>query len=545
MLNHRRSLTNNGGRKTPGQGSRSKPVKRNRFGRGLLFQPREPSQHEKLLARCSEYLEVHCREVLAVGSGFRTEQRTEDLFLTYSNLFSPRNVRHAREAADAFSGMPSKKFPERFDRLAWFLLEGLVSRKLAAHDDRIATAVCQAAINLDGKKLPCASLTVRLSQERDPAKREKLWSAYVALVEEVLNPLLIERNKYFHKTLRRAGYETEALFCQGRQQVDYGRLLEALNPVAAATDAVYADATAKLIRRRLQLRFPGLSRAHEAYLLSLREFDRSFPAGQLRTVCQETCCGLGLDLGQTSSIRVDTEDRPTKDPVAFCVSIDPPREIHLVTRPRGGAEDYASFLHEAGHAWFYACMSPKLPFEFRCLERSLALSETYAFLLEGLLQNEGWLTAVLGLDDATASEVARRQKLADLYLLRRFIGKLEYELEFRKSPLDNWRNRFNYHHILSRRTGVDYDDALYLLDMDRGFYTADYLRAWLAEAQMREHLETRFGRTWFRTPAAGQFLRELWSQGESWECEEMVSDALRCRAWDSAPLLRRFTGLGG
>ncbi|MFA6603913.1 MAG: hypothetical protein WCT10_03685 [Patescibacteria group bacterium] len=524
-----------------GRNSKSKPAKRG----SLAFQPHEPSQHEKTLEDCANYLYDLGLENLAIGSGRKTEQQTVAIFQAYANLFAPRNIRQTREASESFSRMPAKKFPERFDRLAWFLLEGLIGRHLAPCDDAAATAIRGAMINVNGAKTPLPDLQRRLSQERSADKREQLWSAYVRCVEEKLNPLLVDRNNRFHRTLARHGFATELQFYSGRKRVSYDDLLAIAKTVSEKTQDVYDEGMSRLVRRqRSGRKFPGLSRAHESYLLANREFDRIFPARRLLAAARETFRGLGLDL-DGSDIKLELETGPASDDGILCVACNAPAEIRLFLKPRGGAADYAALLHEAGQAWFSASMDPRLPFEFRNLGRSRALAETCAFLLESLLQNEEWLAAVLGLDAAAAAEVAGRRKLADLYQLRRHIGQFAYAMELQKSPLDNWRNQFNYHHLLSSQTGLNHDGELYLLDLDRGFGSADRLRARLAAAQLREHLELRYGQTWFRSSDASRFLRDLWSKGESWECEEMIETALNRQAWDPDPLLRRFAGLRG
>jgi hypothetical protein len=52
------------------------------------------------------------------------------------------------------------------------------------------------------------------------------------------------------------------------------------------------------------------------------------------------------------------------------------------------------------------------------------------------------------------------------------------------------------------------------------------LRAWALEAMWRRSLRERFGDTWFARREAGQWLRELWAQGQRLPAEELVSEAL-------------------
>ena len=59
--------------------------------------------------------------------------------------------------------------------------------------------------------------------------------------------------------------------------------------------------------------------------------------------------------------------------------------------------------------------------------------------------------------------------------------------------------------------------------MDSGFYSADYLRAWIGAAQLKDCLTSRFGKEWFLNRKAGTFLRNLFSKGLQDELEEVVA----------------------
>ena len=72
--------------------------------------------------------------------------------------------------------------------------------------------------------------------------------------------------------------------------------------------------------------------------------------------------------------------------------------------------------------------------------------------------------------------------------------------------------------------------------MDAGFYSADYLRAWIRSAQLRRHLIDTVGEDWWRNPATGELLAELFRQGTKLSSEE-VALRLGYDPLDTAPLL--------
>ena len=81
--------------------------------------------------------------------------------------------------------------------------------------------------------------------------------------------------------------------------------------------------------------------------------------------------------------------------------------------------------------------------------------------------------------------------------MRRYAGKLAYEIELHSgTALESLPDRYAEH--LSAAVGVPYPRGDYLEDVDGGFYCTCYLRAWAFEAQLRDHLKSRFGSDWFR-----------------------------------------------
>jgi hypothetical protein len=72
--------------------------------------------------------------------------------------------------------------------------------------------------------------------------------------------------------------------------------------------------------------------------------------------------------------------------------------------------------------------------------------------------------------------------------------------------------------------------------MDAGFYSADYLRAWIRSAQLRAYLVGEFGEDWWRSAATGDFLRELFREGTKPTSEE-IAGRLGFEPLDTGPLV--------
>ena len=238
----------------------------------------------------------------------------------------------------------------------------------------------------------------------------------------------------------------------------------------------------------------------------------------------------------TTTIRLDLDDRPQKAPRACVIASDPPRVVHLITRAQGGLHDYQAFLHEAGHALHYASVDPSLPYTFRRISRDHALTEIYSYICEAITREPGWHAQYFDLSDDDARENAEATIFLEALLFRRYTAKLQFELEFWSDFTDAGTTNESYARRLTESTGLRYHADGHLADMDPGFYSADYLRAWIRHAQLRSYLVTEIGEDWWRSRETGEMLRNLFTEGTRPSSEEIAAP-LGSRPYDTAPLI--------
>jgi hypothetical protein len=237
------------------------------------------------------------------------------------------------------------------------------------------------------------------------------------------------------------------------------------------------------------------------------------------------------------NIRLDLDDRPQKNPRACVIPSNPPEVVHLITLAQGGLSDYQAFLHEAGHALHYAGVSPGLPYTFRSISRDHALTEIYSYILEAITREPEWHALHFGLSDAQAEENAEATLFLEALLYRRYTAKLRYELGFWSSfAEEGGRSPRDYATLITDATGVRYDPRNYLSDMDAGFYSADYLRAWIRSAQLAAHLRKEIGADWWRSERTGDLLRSLFAEGTQPTSEE-IAGRLGFDPLDTGPLV--------
>jgi hypothetical protein len=249
-----------------------------------------------------------------------------------------------------------------------------------------------------------------------------------------------------------------------------------------------------------------------------RQFDPLFPQESMLPALTSTLSGLGIDATSQRNLEMDTEARALKTPRAFCAPIRIPEEVKLVTKPIGGPDDYASLLHEAGHAEHFVHVDPGLPFAYKRLGDN-SVTEGYAFLFQYLLLNNDWLRRSLDIEDS--AQYLRLERFRKLWLLRRYASKLIYERKLHTQPEGA---EHEYVSLLGETLGVAISAENYLADTDDAFYCAQYLRAWILEAQLRRFLEDRFGSAWFVARDAGRYLVSLWKRGQELRAEELAQE---------------------
>ena len=474
-----------------------------------------------------------------VYSGLKREQNITEVLKKYARLYNLETVRRIKGAYGAETDPENK---ERLRRVYYYLLEGYIGQKTAPLEDALVSFEASATVEVNGESVPYHNVPVLLAGEHDFERRNRLREASLDVVEET-NPRRLEIVRTSLSTLAdEFGHDSYTNYNAEKKRIDYGLLRSRMEGFLSETEEIYAVRMAQWVKETTGRRLGEIGSHHFSYVSRMPQYDEYFRKDNLLGAYERTLLGIGLDSASQANIHIDTEERATKNPRARCYAPDPPDEIHLLIKPVGGLEDYMAFFHEAGHAQHFGNEDPALDYVERAVSTSNALTEIFSFLLEHLTQNRAWLTGVGGLPEETARGVAYHAELAELFLVRRYAAKLAYELDFYEDPLEDNRNRQLYATTLSDATRFAYAPQNYLNDMDPGYYSADYLRAWITEAMLRRHLEEAYGQDWFTRTEAGELLRGLWATGEKQENED-VARAIGCKPYDTSYLVEHFLGL--
>jgi hypothetical protein len=497
---------------------------------------RTPAEYESQLRR---YLYDRSEEGRAVRVGEKEVSERAEIVARYRDLFS-REQLDALRAAEQEAADDNDR--ERLYRLRKTCEAGVVSAELAEREDALENAILAARVEFKGEELPIRSAQAKLAVLPDYGEREELG--------EAAGDRSAEFNAERLEVLR-AAEELEAEISGepdpvARNEEEKGISLRELEAVLAQASERSTGAYV-LLRERWFERLLGPERAkvpssyHVAYLRRLSPLESTYTKDRAVEVCMDTVKRLGFDLENEPNIRLDLDDRPQKSPRACVIPSDPPSVVHLITRAQGGLHDYQAFLHEAGHALHYAGVDPNLPYTFRNISRDHALTEIYSYIFEAITREPEWHAHYFGLSDEEAARNAEATSFLEAVLFRRYTAKLQFELDFWSRFNEDGGGPGGYEERLTEATGVRYRADAYLADMDGGFYSADYLRAWIRSAQLRDYLVREIGEDWWRTAETGDRLRALFLEGTRPSSEEIAA-RLGYQPLDTAPLLRELSG---
>jgi hypothetical protein len=486
--------------------------------------------------RLEKYLYERSEEWRAVRVGEKEVSEQAEIVRRYADLFSREQLDALRETEEQSSGDER----ELLYRLRKTCESGLISAQLAEREDELENRFLAERVTFRGEEMPLRNAQAKLAVLPGYADREEL-GAIQADASARFNPDRVElmrANEELAADL--SGIEDAIARNEEEKDISLHELSRALHDASREATVSY-----EALRDRWFARLLGDERAdvpssfHTAWMRRLSPLEATYTKDRATEVCLQTLEALGFDLEAQPNIRLDLDDRPQKSPRACVIASDPPKVVHLITRAQGGLHDYQAFLHEAGHALHYAGCDPNLPYVFRRISRDHALTEIYSYIVEAISREPEWHELYFGLTPEQARENAEATTFLEALLYRRYEAKLRYELDFWSRFMVDGGDPDIYERFLTDATGVRYRRDNYLADMDAGFYSADYLRAWIRSAQLRSYLVREVGEDWWRNRATGDLLTELFREGTKPTSEE-IAGRLGFEPLDTKPLLHEI-----
>jgi len=462
-------------------------------------------------------------------AGLKPELQTAAIYARFPTLLSPgtlKDIQARRTAAKDATEAKRLRFLQQ--RLTADFLENAV-RDLT---DREATEEAKREVVVDHHILPFRLSAVKMNNEDDRVLRGAIFSARNKVIDG-MNAARRKRWQMLHALAKDLGFRDYLTCFAELKALDLDRLGTMADTLLARTEKAYAERLGEVLAP-LKVPLRQAEKHDIAYAFRGKAWDPEFKKERAVATLKATLLDLGMDLDAQTNITLDVEERPNKAPRAFCVPAEVPGRVILVMMPQGGHDDYATILHEAGHAEHYAHASARLPFEFKYLGDH-SVTEAMAFVLEYITLSPVWLEEKIGLREV--DDYLRFAYTYKAYFLRRYAAKLRYETQLHSKGLDGMNAA--YKKELEAALRFKHPREHYLVDVDDGLYAAQYLRAWILEAQLSQALREMFGETWFREKEAGRFLRGLWSRGQESTAEELAGQ-LGYPGLDVGPLVSQL-----
>jgi hypothetical protein len=457
-------------------------------------------------------------------AGFEQELHLEPVYERYGDLFTREAVAALQRAVEE---TPAQQETERagLRLLSGAARLGYLETQARELTDELARCESSARVEWESQRIPVNNVPKVISHEPVAARRRELSARWVD-AQRTCDDLRAARLDSFHESASALGCDSYRALLTDITGTDFARLAASANRFLERTESAYSIALARAVARDLPgVAFNELEHGDFLFFQRMPRHDPFFAAEELMATYAAAMRDLGIRVEQQQNIHIDAEARPFKNPRAACFRINPPDDVRLLLAPVGGSYDYTVLFHEAGHAQHFGWSSRDLVSrhpEFLYTPEH-GTTEGYAFLISHLFQDTQWLTEHRsGMSPQQARETVRDLALLTCANVRRRCASLSYEIELHDhANLRSEQLATTYSGLISQAMLFRRSPALYLVDVDDGFYSAAYLRAWAFEVTLREHLRTRYGRRWWASRKAGDELIDLWNTSSRYTVEEL------------------------
>ncbi len=446
-------------------------------------------------------------------AGLKDELDTASVMEKCPSLGDREAVDHVAARLQIAEPGEERRLRYMYHTIAHFYISNLVKDLTDAKE----TEEAKLTIKVDDEDMAYRMSGVTMVNEDNRPRRHAIYEARLKAADG-LNVILKERMGRMHDVAKDLGYANYAKLYGKLKGINFTNLLSEVNEFKKRTDKLYREKMSEMTEK-LELRLEEANGHDISYSIRAKQFDSYFEKGKSLPALKSTLMGIGIDLDAQSNIVVDTEEREKKTPRAFCAPLEVPNKVMLVTMPMGGHSDYSSLFHEAGHAEHFGNVNPEEPMEFKYLGDN-SVTESFAFIFDHLLADRNWLNEFIKMPNV--DEYLHHAFVEKMFFVRRYGAKLEYEMKLHTEGLPGMDQV--YKSVLEDSMIFKHPEEHYLLDVDDGFYCAQYLRAWIFEAQLKDLMKEKYGEKWFLNPKSGKYLSNLWSVGQKYDVIELAQN---------------------
>jgi hypothetical protein len=480
---------------------------------------------DNLLEHLLQVCVVYQREVallhLDVPSGDAREARLAEAMAHGAEAYTPAAI----EMLQRLRLEAPASQQEALQRLQGWALSMHVHSALLPMQREIQTRQRTAICLVDEEPIPLRASFAAMAAETRRDRRAAIEVA-VGLQLQDLNGLFEAKFKALGALAEHLSYASLEALWTDVLRVEPAALQDVATQILASTQEVYRDLLGWAVRRRLRLP-PGQLRRHDILaLFTFPEYQAYYQPGTVVAGLQT--CLREMGLSPTVDGRLAWRERSASFGPSEALALQVPDEIVLSYAQVQGLKGAETFAGASGRALLWAYTSPELSPIHRALGDP-ALLESNAQLFAELLADQRWLSQYWGV--SVDQNYTAWRCLDRLYRLRRSLGRFLYtRYLYTTNSLAGASEA--YRDIMMDACHVDYPQEYYLLDWDWDYTSLTALRGWSLTTALLGALHEQFAVDWFRSPEAGEWLRQYWSSALGERIEDL-RDHFLGTAWDA------------
>ncbi|MBW2283640.1 MAG: hypothetical protein JRF65_03450, partial [Deltaproteobacteria bacterium] len=393
-------------------------------------------------------------------------------------------------------------------RLSHAFIDHYVQKILMPHETEMRTWMRGASAHVDGRKIYFHEI-IPWCQKSSTYENRRVLQKETGPLCKFLKPFALNYWNILLEVLRKDfRFDGYVDYCKRKKGIDYHAYYGRMERLLKDTDDLYFASMEQWSRKRFGRTLGELTRFDAINLLGLGEFDKYLPPHSLQDLTRYFL-QWGMDPENTPGLNLEIGSEAGKSAQAMSFILQVPEEVYVLMKPAGGCIDLETLWHELGHGFSAVYTSPDLSVVERDMATSFNLSETFAFLLQGVALSEPFLIRHVGLKPGEAEELAYYKVLKDFSVFRRYAAKFmaEYEM-FSSGDLTSGER---YAELMTGFTGFTYQPESHLFDLVPEFYCMDYVLGWMGEAKMERHLRTLYGPDWMFEGDVGPLLKAWWA----------------------------------
>jgi hypothetical protein len=427
------------------------------------------------------------------------------------------------------------------ERLLAWVAEHHVEAANAGLDDEFAQWLASASVPHNGEEIPVRNLPALLRATEDRPTRRGYATLRAELLDDVL-PLQLDRLNRWRTASRELGFGSYRQALQRLTGLSLAGVQAQGHRFLELTEEMYRTHLGSYLAEHFGLSAVDAEH-HDAERLNRQKWmdGISDEASLLETIGEDLrTIGLPLEAGGRVELAVEAFPSPGMRPACQAVKV-PGRVLVLVT-PTTSMPGLRTLMREIGRALHWAYTSPLLPFEFRVLGDGSVL-DAHATLIGALGRSPSWARHALGLEGEELTAYIRFGAFLELYALRRMVARLTFDLELAVSERPGAMGP-RWAELMNEATGFRHDSRTFLAQLGQRFGVAWRFRGRMLAALLTRELEARFDEDWYRNPDTGEFLRDWFAEGLTYDaairaerlggaltCDELVASLTRRLEW--------------